>query len=93
MTGLSLGYRISTATQDRLWRSGDSNGQFMWLGLNMEYIGISQIYSHYWVLFKVIFYFPQRKSTMTGESIVNIFYFGGGPLSKSKIRIPLNTTD
>ena len=33
----------------------------------------------YWVLFKVIFYFPNRKSTMTGESIVNVFYFLGTP--------------
>ena len=30
-------------------------------------------------LFKMIFYFPNGKSTMTGESIVNIFYFLGTP--------------
>ena len=36
-------------------------------------------------LFKVIFYFPNGQSTMTGESVVIFFLFFGDPLSKSKI--------
>ena len=29
---------------------------------------------------------PMENPTMTGESIVNIFFWGGDPLSKSKYR-------
>ena len=35
-------------------------------------------------LFNVNFYFPNGKSTMTGESIV-FFFWGGDPLSKSNL--------
>ena len=37
----------------------------------------------YWVLFKVIFYFPNRKSTIWGI-YSEYFLFFGDPLSKSK---------
>ena len=43
----------------------------------------------YWVLFKVIFYFPNRKSTIWGI-YSEYFLFFEDPLSKSKYMIYLN---
>ena len=42
----------------------------------------------YWVLFKVIFYFPNRKSTIWGIYSEDFLFFGN-PLSKSKYRMAM----
>ena len=39
-------------------------------------------YPHFLGLFKVMFYFPNRKSTMTGESIVNFCFIFWAPLKQ-----------
>ena len=50
---------------------------------------VAQGYPSYnWVLFKVIFYFPNRKSTIWGIYSEDVLLFGN-PFSKSKIRIDL----
>ena len=71
--------RVDHATGSQFWTPGGA-GRFARLS---SYSPQSQDYNRpvslYLGLFKVIFYFPNGKSTMTGESIVDIFYFLGTP--------------